>query len=373
MIFNRVQEMGKVLFVFLSMAVLVCTALAVLNPQLAPLAEESLAGQSLIDEDSLKETSIIKVMDSHGDFLEALEGVKYDLQASNTDVQTRGLFHDGVSYILVSNPYDVPKMVVVNPQIADWNLQTVQVKYCNLEIEKIWDLLQITVPASRSGLIIVHPSGLEEYSAGYNYPVEASAREELPSTGYNYPVEASAPEELPSTGYNYPVETMAREERSSTGYNCQGEGCSYLWQTSMIRINNYGQLTVDGLSGPDFDLQSSNMDVLSRGLFYNGIIYILVANPCDMPKDIIVNPQISNWNIQNVHVKYGTLMISKFGNLLHITVPGCQSALISITPQKKRYSFETGPKPVYSFQSGPKPAYSFQSGPKPAYSFRIGY
>jgi len=237
--------MKKILFVFLSMAVLVCTAPALFNPQLVPLAEASLAEASLMDEDALRETSIIKVMDSEGDFLEALEGVKFDLQASNADVQTRGLFHDGISYILVSNPNDVPKTVIVNPQITDWNMQTIQVKYCSLEIGKIWDRLQITVPASRSGLIIVHPSGLEEESfAGYNYPV------------------------------NYPVEKPIREERPSTGYNWQGERCSFLWETSMIRIDGYGRLTVEGLSGQDFDLQSSNMDVLSRGIFYNGIIYI---------------------------------------------------------------------------------------------------
>lgn len=328
-------------------------ALAVTNPQLAPLAEESLAEKSLMDETSLRETSIIKVMDSHGDFLEALEGIDYDLQASNTDIQTRGLFHNGISYILVSNTNDAPKTVVVNPQINDWNMQTVQVKYGNIEVEKVWNYLQIRVPAFRSGLIIVHPSELEEKS---------------------------------SAGYNYHVETFASEEKPSTVYNCPGERCSSLWKTSIIRVDDYGQLTVDGLSGVDYDLQSSNMDVLTRGLFYNGIAYILVANPDDMPKEVIVNPQISNWYIQNVQVRYGTLMVSKLGNQLHITVPGCQSALICITPQKKRYSFEAGPKPAYSssagpkpayssssFRAGPKPNYSFQAGPRPRYSFRIGY
>jgi hypothetical protein len=302
-------------------------------------------------------------------------------------------------------------MVVVNPQISDWNMKSVQVKYGDFEVEKIWNLLQIRVPAFRSGLIVIHPSDLEgEHSTGHNYPRNTLASEEKTSTGYNYPGETLANEEIPSTEYNYHVETLTREEKPSTEYNYPGEtlaseeipskGYNYpeeryrsLWETSIVKVDAYGQLTVDGLSGVDYDLQSSNSDVLTRGLFYNGIAYILVANPNNMPKKVIVNPQKSNWYIQNVQVKYGTLMVSKVGNLLQITVPGCQSALIIITPQKKRYSFTSGPKPAYSssagpkpayssgagpkpaysFCAGPKPAYSFRAGPKPSYSFRIGY
>jgi hypothetical protein len=384
--------------------------LADIDPLLAPSAEDS-----LIEEDFLQETSHIKIVDSRGrlttDSIEALEGIDYNLQASNTDVQTRGLFHNGISYILVSNPYGVPKMVVVNPQISDWNMKSVQVKYGDFEVEKIWNLLQIRVPAFRSGLIVIHPSDLEgEHSTGHNYPRNTLASEEKTSTGYNYPGDTLANEEIPSTEYNYHVETLTREEKPSTEYNYPGEtlasdeipskGYNYpeeryrsLWETSIVKVDAYGQLTVDGLSGVDYDLQSSNSDVLTRGLFYNGIAYILVANPNNMPKKVIVNPQKSNWYIQNVQVKYGTLMVSKVGNLLQITVPGCQSALIIITPQKKRYSFTSGPKPAYSssagpkpayssgagpkptysFCAGPKPAYSFRAGPKPSYSFRIGY
>jgi len=380
------------MFSLIALFIIFFPVLAVLNPQLAPLAEEN----------SLRETSIIKVVDSHGDFLESLEGINYNLQASNSDVQTRGLFHDGIAYILTSNPYNVPKMVVVNPQISDWNMQGVQVKHGNLEVKKIWNLLQISVPAFESGLIIIHPSDLKEKpSTGYNYPVETLTSEERPSTGHNYPRnilaseektstgynnprEILAYEEIPSNEYNYHVETLASEEKTSTGYNYPEEEryCS-LWETSIVKVDVNGRLTVDGLSGVDYDLQSSNSDVLTRGLFYNGIAYILVANPYKMPKKVIVNPQQSNWYIQNVQVKYGTLMVSKVANLLHITVPGCQSALIIITPQRKRYSFTTGtkptysfssgPKPTYSFSAGPKPDYSFQAGPKPSYSFRIGY
>jgi hypothetical protein len=113
----------------------------------------------------------------------APEGISYNLQASNTDVQTRGLFHNGVSYISVSNPHSVQKMVVVNPQVRDWSIESIQVSG-NLEVEKVWNLLQIKVPAFQSGLIIVRPSGLQdEPSTEYNYPVKtlAVAREEVQS------------------------------------------------------------------------------------------------------------------------------------------------------------------------------------------------
>ena len=435
----------------IALSILFVPTLADIDPELAPSAVDYLT-----EEDFLRETSTVKIMDNSGrlttDRVEALEGIEYNLQASSTDVQTRGLFHNGISYILVSNPNNVPKMVVVNPQISDWSMQSVQAKYGNLEVKKIWNLLQISVPAFQSGLIVVRSSDLEDehstrfndprntlasqektsigsnyqgetrageeiYSYGYSYPVEPLAREEKPSTGYDYlgetltgeertsigyisPAEILAREEIhpngydylgetstgeekTSTRYNYPAETLAREVVPSTKYNYQEERYRTLWKTSVVKVDAYGHLTIDGLSGVDYDIQSSNNDVLTRGLLYDGIAYILVANPYDMPKKVIVNPQKSNWYIQNVQVKYGTLMLSKVGNLLHITVPGCQSALIIIAPQKKRYSFTTGPKPAYSsiagpksaysFRAGPKPAYSFCAGPKPSYSFRIGY
>ena len=56
--------------------------------------------------------------------------------------------------------------------------------------------------------------------------------------------------------------------------------------------------------------------------------------------------------MKNASAYEGALMVLKVGNLLHITEPGCQSALIIITPQKKRYSFTAGPKPSYSFRIG---------------------
>jgi hypothetical protein len=306
-------------------------ALLIFFPANSVVEPQSLIkGVSLIEESSLQD---------HGSVIEPPEGISYNLQASNTDVQTRGLFHNGVSYISVSNPHSVQKMVVVNPQVRDWSIESIQVSG-NLEVEKVWNLLQIKVPAFQSGLIIVRPSGLQDE---------------------------------PSTEYNYPVKTLAvaREEVQST--ISPGERHRSLWETSPIKVDGYGQLTVDGLTGADYDLQPSDMDVLTRGLLYNGIAYILVANPYDIPKEVYVNPQINNWYIQNVQVKYGTLVVSKFGNQLHITVPGRKSALIIIPQQKKRYSFTAGLKPAYSFSAGPKPHYSFQAGPKRPYSFRIGY
>ena len=469
----------------IALSILFVPTLADIDPELAPSAVDYLT-----EEDFLRETSNVKIMDNSGrlttDSVEALKGIEYNLQASSTDVQTRGLFHNGISYILVSNPNDVPKMVVVNPQISDWSMQSVQVKYGNLEVKKIWNLLQISVPAFQSGLIIVCSSDLEnehsarfndprntlasqektsigsnypgetqaseeihsdgysypveplareekasawydypdetlaseemhsngydylgetltgeertstgysdprntlvseeESSTGYNYPWKTLARKEIHPNGYTYPMETLIGEEKTSTRYDYPAETLAREVVPSTKYNYQEERYRTLWETSIVKVDAYGQLTIDGLSGVDYDIQSSNSDVLTRGLLYNGIAYILVANPYDMPKKVIVNPQKSNWYIQNVQVKYGTLTLSKVGNLLYITVPGSQSALIIIAPQKKRYSFTTGPKPAYSssagpksaysFRAGPKPPYSFCAGPKPSYSFRIGY
>ena len=447
------------LFVFFSPAV------AVFEPQLAPIAEVSVAdgriSQQISPHEISHEASIIKIMDSSGrlsyDGMDILKGIEYNLQASNADIKTRGLFHNGISYILVSNPYDVPKTVVVNPQVSEWNLGSTQTKYSELKLEKIWNLLQITVPAFQSGLVIVQPNSMSEKSFerhsydnsydksyddsydsdsaggylsegessyGYSSKEDASGRysDEKYSDG-KYSASAYSPKEDLSPAYSskedlssaysqdkysqdryssdsYPSDDSYRivplisdgkkSSDSSLGEGVGGEqyssiasavsvnfgsekGIDCQWMPSPIKIDAFGRLTIDGLFGNDFDLQPSSRDVLTRGLIYNGIVYILVANPCKTPKDVTVQPQLNNWYIQNVQVKYGTLMVSKVGSCLHITVPGCQFALVIITPQKKRYSFTAGPKPSYSFSAGPKPRYSFQAGPKPPYSFRIGY
>jgi plastocyanin len=173
---------------------------------------------------------------------------------------------------------------------------------------------------------------------------------------------------------------------------------SAFWDKSAIKLDSSGRLTYIGLQGTDYNLQPSNTNVLTRGLFYNGVSYILVANPSSVSNTVIVNPQMSNWNMPNVQVMYGNLMAAKIENLLQITAPAYQSGLIIIQPavqptvqpitqpqrvQKKRYSFTIGPKPPSSFKSGlkkpysstggVKPPYSFSAGPKQPYSFRIGY
>lgn len=191
----------------------------------------------------------------------------------------------------------------------------------------------------------------------------------------------------PSIGYDSQPTTSGRNEKSSAGYNRldeisvmdDGPSNSYnsFWDTSSVKLDSYGRLTtddIDGLLGADYNLRASNTDVLTRGLLSNGVSYILVANPKNMPVKVLVNPQISNWNMQYVQVKYGNILVAKLGNQMRITVPASQSALIIInTPPRKRYSFTAGPKPAYSFRAGPKPPYSFRAGPKPPYSFRIGY
>ena len=453
------------LFVFFSPAV------AVFEPQLAPIAEVSVTDSRISQQISphgiSHEASIIKIMDSSGrlsyDGMDILKGIEYNLQASNADIKTRGLFHNGISYILVSNPYDVPKTVVVNPQVSEWNLGSTQTKYSDLKLEKIWNLLQITVPAFQSGLVIVQPNSMSEksferysYDNSYDNSYDSDSAAGYPSEGessYGYSSEEDAsgrysdekysdgkysasaysPKEDLSSAYSprgdlssaysskedlssaYSLDKYSQDRYSSDSYPSDDsyrivpligdgkksrdsslgegvgseqysstasaasvnfgweEGIDCQWMPSPIKIDAFGRLTIDGLFGDDFDLQPSSRDVLTRGLIYNGIVYILVANPCKTPKDVTVLPQLNNWYIQNVQVKYGTLMVSKDGSRLHIMVPGCQSALVIITPQKKRYSFTAGPKPSYSFSAGPKPRYSFQAGPKPPYSFRIGY
>ena len=191
-----------------------------------------------------------------------------------------------------------------------------------------------------------------------------------PSLGYDSQPTTPMMNSKPSTKYNHISKTSTTDEGPLTSY-------SIPWDSSAVKLDGYGRLTTDdikGLMGADYDLQASNMDVLTRGMLYGGDSYIIVANPKNIPIRVIVNPQISNWNMQYVQVKYGNLLVSKLGNQMRITVPGSQSGLIIInTPPRKRYSFTAGPKPPYSFRAGPKPPYSFRAGPKPPYSFRIGY
>jgi hypothetical protein len=192
----------------------------------------------------------------------------------------------------------------------------------------------------------------------------------VPSLGYNYQPTTSMMNEKPSTKYNHISKTSTTDVGASTSY-------SIPWQSYAVKLDGYGRLIADdivGLMGADYDLQASNIDVLTRGMLYGGDSYIIVANPKNMPIRVVVNPQISNWNMQYVQVKYGNLLVSKLGNQMRITVPASQSGLIIInTPPRRRYSFTAGPKPPYSFRAGPKPPYSFRAGPKPPYSFRIGY
>ncbi len=180
--------------------------------------------------------------------------------------------------------------------------------------------------------------------------------------------------------YNYGSQGYQQSEGQQESYNLQPkpqaketptEYSSFL-EESMVRQDSNGRLTSDGIQGTDFDLQSSNENILTRGLLYGGTSYILVANPNSASYTVTVNPGLSIWNVQCAQVQYGNLMIAKANNLLQITVPAHQSGLIIIQPQRKRYSFSIGPKPAYSISVGPKPAYSFSAGPKPAYSFRAG-
>jgi hypothetical protein len=191
-----------------------------------------------------------------------------------------------------------------------------------------------------------------------------------PSIGYDSQPITSMRHEKLSAKYNRLDEMSVMDDGPTTAYNS-------FWDTSLVKLDSYGRLTIDdidGLLGADYNLRASNMDVLTRGLLSNGISYILVANPKNMPVKVLVNPQVNNWNMQYVQVKYGNILVAKLGNQMRITVPASQSGMIIInTPPRKRYSFTAGPKPAYSFRAGPKPPYSFRAGPKPPYSFRIGY
>lgn len=222
---------------------------------------------------------------------------------------------------------------------------------------------------------------------------------------------------------SYPEQVYQQKSYQETSYNqksYQGPGYQTkqapakdytkdydsFWKTSAVKMDDKGHLTYQGLQGKEYDLQPSSTNVMTRGVFYNDISYILVANPSGTQNTVLVNPQMGNWNMQNVQVLYGNLMAAQIKNLLQITAPAYQSGVIIIQPmqqqvvqpcgtqqcgaqpkgvqvQKKRYSFSVGPKPAYSFRAGTKPAYSATggrkqpysicAGPKPPYSFRVGY
>gem|GEM_PF-1514231 len=207
------------------------------------------------------------------------------------------------------------------------------------------------------------------------------------------------------TGYkqqSYQEPSYRKQGYQEPGYQKQlvssekGPSADYdsFWEKSVVKMDSSGRLTCKGLQGKEYNLQPSSANLLTRGLFDNGVSYILVANPSSISNTVLVNPQISNWDMPNVQVMYGNLMTAKMENLLQITAPAYQSGMIIIQPtvqqkiqpqriQKKRYSFSIGPKPPSSFKVGPKPAYSstggvkqpysFCAGPKQPYSFRIGY
>lgn len=205
-----------------------------------------------------------------------------------------------------------------------------------------------------------------------NYQQQAYQQQAYPQQGY-------VQQSYPQSNYNLPVsqpQAVAYATTPSPEY-------STFWETSAVKMNGSGRLVLDGIQGTDYDLQPSNANVLTRGMLYNGVAYILVANPYGMPATTAVNPQMANWGLQNTEVMYGELTLAQADNMLQIAVPAYQSGLIIIQPQKKRYSFTVGPKPQSSFKAGSKEVYgtsgtarqrySFSAGPKPAYSFRIGY
>ncbi len=188
-------------------------------------------------------------------------------------------------------------------------------------------------------------------------------------------------------GQSYQTQLISSAKGPSADYNS-------FWEKSVIKVDSSGRLICKGLQGKEYNLLSSNANIMTRGLIDDGVSYILVANPNSASNTVLVNPQISDWNMPNVQVMYGNLMTAKIENLLQITAPAYQSGLIIIHPtvkqkaspqcvQKKRYSFSVGPKPPSSFRAGSKPAYSatggvkqpysFCAGPKQPYSFRIGY
>jgi plastocyanin len=164
------------------------------------------------------------------------------------------------------------------------------------------------------------------------------------------------------------------------------------WQNSAVKLDSNGLLTLEGLTGTEYYLQPSNTNVMTRGQFFDGVLYILVANPNGVTNTVIVDPQLGDWNMQDIEILYGDLTAAKIESLMQIDVPAFGSGLIIVQPPRKRYSFSVGPKPQSSFVAGGRTGYStssaqrpgysvstgrrqssFSAGPKPAYSFRIGY
>jgi plastocyanin len=209
-----------------------------------------------------------------------------------------------------------------------------------------------------------NPSSYQQQNYQQGYQQSVSNEPAYQQAGYNQPEYQQS--ENQQASYQHMQQIELTKEAYSPEY-------SSFWETSAVKKDSNGRLTLDGIEGIDYDLQASSSNVLTRGLLYNGVSYILIANPGDASYTITVNPQVGSWNMQSLQVKYGNLMAAKAGNLLQITVPAFQSGLIILQPQKQRYSISVGPKPAYSFHAGPKPAYSFHAGPKLPYSFRIGY
>lgn len=164
-------------------------------------------------------------------------------------------------------------------------------------------------------------------------------------------------------GYQQPngQQGSYQQQLGSQAKEISEEDYSFL-ETSMVKMDSDGRLTFNGILGTDYDLEPSNTNIITRGISYDSISYILVANPNSASGTVTVYPGTSNWNMQSAQVKYGNLMIAKAKNLLQITVPAHTSGLIIVAPQKKRYSFSVGPKPAYSFSVGEKPSYSFRAG-----------
>ncbi len=109
------------------------------------------------DYDSFWKTSMVK-MDGNGRLTyQGIQGTEFNLQPSNANMLTRGLLYNDASYILVANPNGLQNTVIVNPQLGNWNMQSVQVMYGNLMAAQIQNLLQITAPAYQSGVIMIRP------------------------------------------------------------------------------------------------------------------------------------------------------------------------------------------------------------------------
>lgn len=166
------------------------------------------------------------------------------------------------------------------------------------------------------------------------------------------------------------------------------------WQNSVVKLDESGLLTMEGVTGTEYYLQASSTVVMTRGLFFDGVLYILVANPSTVTAQVTVDPQLGDWSMQDIEILYGDLAASKTQDqdLMRIDVPAFGSGLIIVQPPRKRYSFSVGPRPQSSFSTGGRAGYStgaaqrpsygvttcrqgysFSAGPKPAYSFRIGY